>query len=139
MIEVLFALGIATFSVLAIVALLPSGLRSTRDTLEESEALDLLSGLVADRKEAPYASASPLYRLPALAANMAVSTNVFFVRDDHSVVVRASEARWRVTCSVAPPAQGSLGPYVAHIAIGWPAASAVPSGSVEAVASFPQP
>ncbi|SDT94863.1 Verru_Chthon cassette protein B [Verrucomicrobium sp. GAS474] len=139
LIEVLFALGIATLAVVAILALLPAGLQSTRDSLQESEALNILSELIADRKATPLTAASALYALPALTNAMAPVSASFGVRDDHRTTARFEQARWRVSYTFTPPPKGTLQPYLARFRISWPAASTANAESVEGIASFPQP
>ncbi|HEY8965674.1 MAG TPA: hypothetical protein VIM58_04470 [Candidatus Methylacidiphilales bacterium] len=139
LIEVLLAIGIGTLAVVAILALLPVGIKSSHTSIEESEALNVLSEIVADRRASPLASASSFYGLPALTTNMSPVSASFGVREDHHPAASAQQARWRVSYTFSPPAPGSLGPWVAHFRIGWPYASTNTPEAVENVVTFPQP
>jgi uncharacterized protein (TIGR02598 family) len=139
LVEVVFALGIATFAVLAIAALLPAGIQSANYSLEESGALNVLSEAVADRQAMPLTNATTIYHLPLLTPTMAPITNTFWVGDNNQYSATSSQARYRVTCSFTPPAAGTLNPYLGYFKVSWPAASTNAVGYVDTVVTFPQP
>lgn len=140
LVEVVLALGIATFGILIIVALLPAGIQSTKDSLEETGAINVLSEVVADRHSTPFSSVSTLYGLPALTNTMVTPvTSYFGITETNSFSTQLSQARYRVDYVVTPPVSGRLDPYQVWIKVSWPALSASPSGFVEGVATFSQP
>jgi uncharacterized protein (TIGR02598 family) len=140
LVEVVLALGISTFAILVIVALLPMGVRLTKDSLEETGALDVLSEVIADRQATPLTNSSTLYQLPALANSTTPVTNYFGITLTNTVTMTLSQARYRVDYIVSPPAQ-ALDPYQVYLKVSWPAAAAntTNTGSVETIATFPQP
>jgi uncharacterized protein (TIGR02598 family) len=139
LVEVVFALGIATFAVVAIAALLPAGIQSANDSLEESGALNVLSEGVADRQAMPLTNATTVYHLPPLTPTMTPTTNTFWIVDNNQYSAISSQARYRVTCSFTPPATGTLNPYLGYFMVSWPAASTNAVSYVETVVTFPQP
>ena len=139
LVEVVLALGIATFAIVTILALLPVGLQSSRNSIDESAALNILSSVVADRRATPLASSSVVYQLPALTNSMTSVTNTFGVADNDQPVASLNQARYRIRCVITPPAAGTLNPYTANINASWPALSTNSAASVEVVVTFPQP
>ena len=143
LVEVTLALGIASFAIVLLVALLPVGIRSTRDSLEEGDALNVIAAVVADRQATPYNTASTLYQLPALTPGMTGSSNYFGVSKDNEAIPSSNAAglttaRFRVDYRLTPPAAGTLAPFVCHLKVGWPASSVTPA-TVETVVTFAQP
>jgi type II secretory pathway pseudopilin PulG len=139
LIEVVIALGIATFAILIIVALLPAGIRSTKDSLDETHAVNILSQIISDRRSTPYANSSYRYSIPALTTATAV-TNYFGILEDDQYTNALSQAAYRVDYVLTPPLSGQLGPYQLYLKVSWPAASlATNGGAVETVATMPQP
>ena len=140
LVEVILALGIAVFAIVSLVALLPIGLQSSRTSVEESAALNILSTFVADRRATPLATASALYRLPALATNMTATTNTFYIADGTHAVVEPAKARYRIVCAFAPPAAGTCAPFLGYFRATWPAQSPSTNSPdyVELVVTFPQ-
>ena len=143
LVEVTLALGIASFAIVLLVALLPVGIRSTRDSLEESAALNVIAAVVADRQATPYGNASTVYQLPALTSGMMIASNYFGVSKDNEPVpsispVALTTARFRVDYRLTPPAPGSLALYLCCLKVSWPASSPTPT-VVETVVTFAQP
>jgi type II secretory pathway pseudopilin PulG len=141
LVEVVLALSVATFAILAIVSLLPAGIKSTKDSLDETRALSVLNEVVSDRQATPFQSSSTLFGLPAL-TNTLVSpiTNSFGVLPNHQSTATLSQALYKVTCIETPPAAGRLDPYQLYVKVSWPAAGTGPAaGAVETVATFAQP
>lgn len=139
LVEVVLALGIATFAVVAIAALLPVSLQSSKDSLEESSALNVLSEVVADRQAMPLTSTTVAYQLSALTPAMTPITNTFGIIKESQYSASLSQARYKVTCSFTPPAVGTLNPYLGYFKVSWPASSPNATGYVETVVTFSQP
>jgi type II secretory pathway pseudopilin PulG len=137
LVEVVLALSVATFAILVIVALLPIGIKSTKDSLDETGALNVLSQVIADRQATPFANPSTFYLLPALTPTMTPVTNFFGILPNNQYSAATSQARYRVDYIAMPPAAG-LDPYQIYLRVSWPAAN-TNAGSVETVATFPQP
>ena len=140
LVEVVLALGIATFGILIIVALLPAGIQSTKDSLEETGAINVLSEVVADREATPSFQSSTVYQLPALTNTLvAPVTNFFGITEGNQISTQLSQSRYRIDYIVTPPTSGSLEPYQIWLKVSWPAPATTPAGFVEGVATFPQP
>jgi type II secretory pathway pseudopilin PulG len=139
LVEVVLALGVASFAILAIVSLVPYGLQSSKESLDESAAINVLSEVIADRQATPLGLPSVNYQLPALTNLMPASSNSFGISDSNpSTNTALSASRYRVDYVVTAPATG-LGPFQAQFRVSWPATGANPSDFVEVVATFPQP
>jgi uncharacterized protein (TIGR02598 family) len=139
LIEVVLALGVASFALIAVVALLPVGIQSTKDSLEESGAVNVISQVVADRRASPLTAQSMLYQLPILNTAMSATSQSFLVTDYDQLTSTASQAQYRVDYRIVPPVTGSLDSYQMWLRVSWPAASAGAVSFVETLVTFPQP
>lgn len=142
LVEVVVALGIVSFALLAIIALLPLGIQSTKDSLDETGAVNVLSAVIADRQAAGFGTNSTIYSLPLLTNTMSLATNSFLVKDDNTATTILSQARYRVDYTIIPPSKNAStplnDPFLIHFKVSWPPSTNA-AGSVEAVVSFPQP
>ncbi|HEY8967408.1 MAG TPA: hypothetical protein VIM58_13240 [Candidatus Methylacidiphilales bacterium] len=136
LIEVVVALGLFSFALVAILVLLPVGLNLNRESQDETFTVDALSALAGDRLATPLALPSKSYRLPALSGTNGVST-VLYLNDRYAVTNRAA-ALYRVDATFTAPASGSLSPWLMHCRISWPAAAPLPRGSLETLTALPQ-
>ncbi|MCE0499780.1 MAG: hypothetical protein LV481_17720 [Methylacidiphilales bacterium] len=143
LVEVVLALGVTAFAILAMVSLLPVGLESSKESLDESGAINVMSAVIADRKATPLTDQSSNYFLPALSNTMTVAmTNTFGVSDSSPYTTNnLSGSHYLVECVFMPPANGSSGlaPYQAYIKVSWPALNSNSSDFVDTVATIPQP
>jgi prepilin-type N-terminal cleavage/methylation domain-containing protein len=133
LIEMVIALGIVSFALLGMMALLPAGVQATKTSLEESGAIDVLSNVIADRKATIPTAASTYYGIPALTT--AITTN--FVPTN-----AACNSNYLVTCQIIPPASGSMDPYMAYLKVSWPpvmSSSTNAAGYAEQIITVPQP
>jgi len=136
MIEVLLALGILSFAVLMILALLPAGLQTNQDTQEESVAVNIVNSIVADwRSVGTTTNKTPLFALPSPSRSMATSGLLGI--GDGGQATNVDSARYRVAYDVSPPAASSFSPYYVHFTVSWPAQAAIPLGKIEFVSSLP--
>ncbi len=138
LVEVVLALSIATFGILVIIALLPVGMQSVKDSLEETTAVNVLSEVIADRQATPFSTISTLYHLPAMTNGMLQTSNFFGLTDDNAYTSQMTRARYRIDYTVTPPANGSFNPYQANLKVSWPAASTNAVEYIEVVVTFPQ-
>jgi uncharacterized protein (TIGR02598 family) len=141
LVEVVLALGVVAFALVTVLALVPVGLESVSDSLQESQAINVLSTVVADRQASPMSQASLAYSLPALTNTMAPITNNFFGITDtlQTTGTDLTGARYRIDYSFTAPVAGTPNPYLGYFRASWPPASSKPSGFVEIVATFSQP
>lgn len=144
MIEVVVALGIAAFALIAVLALLPTGLKSNQISAEETRAVNLLSLVESDlRNTHPLASANGRSALMGLtlpyAANSSGTLTFNPALTDPTTNLGAGsttgvdEAEKSVPLSDRPPFQvsvvyltaapspGSPGNLLARLVVNWPA------------------
>ena len=84
LVEVVIALGIAAFCLVALLGLFPSGLKSAKNTVDQTAAAGLLENVALDLRGVPVGSnSSSLYgiTLPAVGAVSPITTNFFFNED----------------------------------------------------------
>jgi uncharacterized protein (TIGR02598 family) len=138
LVEVVLALVIVSFAMLGIVALLPAGAESTRDSLAESGAINVLSAVLMDRRTTNPTAISTLYQIPSLSIG---SSNSFAVTAANTNSSDFSQSAYRVTYVITPPDPGRLDPYQIYVKVSWPAAAPALSaaGYVEASANVAQP
>lgn len=140
LVEVTLALGLAVFVLVSLFALIPVGINSSRNSIEESRAMNILSAVISDRQATPPDQASIVYNLPVLTnSQTAVLTGYFGVDENHlSTGTSLKEARFRVDYRIAPPSPGKKGPFFGQFRASWPATAPKAESAVEIVASFPQ-
>jgi uncharacterized protein (TIGR02598 family) len=151
LVEVVVAMGIVSFALILMVALVPIGLKTNSTSMGESQAVNLLQALIADRQGTPYAQNSSVYNLPALAKITSPVSGTFYVMED-TVTTNAQPAvaRYQVNYTAYPenniyptatnyPTTGPVLPLAMHFQVSWPAASTNRPSSVETVATFMQP
>ncbi len=151
LVEVVLAMGIIAFALIVLLGLLPVGLKSNNDSLGESQAVNLMQALIADRQATAYSTNSAVYNLPALTNITAQVTGQLFIMED-AVTTNAqpTPARYRVTYTVYPsnsiypaatnyPVTGPPQPVFISFKVSWPAAQTNQTSDVETVATFMQP
>ena len=134
LVEVILALGLASFALIALIGLLSVAFRSSRDTAEETRVVSILETMVADRMVSPQGTNSTMYGIPPLSAE---SSSTIYIREDGSVGSQASDARFRIDIR-AHPAAGQGRPGYMHFQATWPPGAAPSAASrLEILASFP--
>jgi len=144
LVEVVMALGIATFALISLLALLPVGIKTNQVSAEETRAALILGALDADlRNTHPLAKAGASqlfgltlpYKMDATGTrvilNTGVSTNTLSaaystgLKDDETPVSYATSAppaRYQATVIYTQvPAAGSDAPIHARLIVNWPA------------------
>jgi len=164
LVEVVVALGICTFALLTIVALVPVGIQTNHVSVEETEAIGTLTALEADlRNTHPLAGQSNLFHLtlPYSYSNGHVTLNPdLIVGQIYTTGLNQAQALVPVNSVPPPPYQAtviytrvpsapSAQPIEGHLIVNWPAISSSnpadltnPSkvaGFVEGYVTFPQP
>jgi Tfp pilus assembly protein PilV len=150
LIEVVLALGICSFCLIALLGLLTQGLSSNRDTVSQTQAAAIARMVQSDLAVRPIGTdgrpqnTSNLYTIQATAG----VKKTFFVRADGTIAPSAQDADFRVDVSLGGGAGGTTSTMQAipvYILVTWPAA-ANPSGTVskpvssfEAVTAIPGP
>lgn len=130
LVEVTLALGVASLCLIAIFGLLPVGLQTNQDAIEQVASADILGHVIADLQATPATTprggttASPQFviDIPANPVSGATSSTLFFSGDGQSSTSANSESRYRLTITFLPNT-GSRAATLAHLKITWPAAA----------------
>jgi len=144
-------MGIIAFALIIMVGLLPVGLKSNSDSMAESQAVNLMQALIADREATAYATNSSIYNLPALTNITSIQTNTLYLMDD-AVTTNAqpTSARYRVNYTIYPANTVYVSatnyesatvpqPVLINFRVSWPAAQTNRPSSVETTATFMEP
>lgn len=136
MVEVALALGIATFCLLVLFALIPQGLSSKRETLHNTIAAGLASEVLSDiRNVPPGTTMTPRFQLtiPAVGGLDSIASSprsIYFAQNgawkDTLVAAGPDASVYRVTIGFKPPATGAVrttGATAVRILVNWPAAA----------------
>jgi len=151
LVEVVLAMGIIAFALIILVALLPVGLKSNSDSVGESQAVNLLQALIADRQATAYSTNSALYNLPAITnITSQLSGSLYVMEDAVTTNAQPMAARYRVNYTIYPatniysgatndPVSGPPLPVSINFKVSWPAPQTNNPSSVETIATFMQP
>jgi uncharacterized protein (TIGR02598 family) len=149
LVEVVIALGVTIFCLMALFGLLSVGLRSNRATIEQASATSILSAAVADLYATPQtvpsggATKSLQYNI-TIPANPVMSSGtqspIFFPANGQlSTNATAANSAYRLTVtSLAPTGGGTRTATFLDLQVTWPAAAnpANASGTVETFVSL---
>jgi len=142
LVEVTIALGILAFGLIAMLGVLPTGLRLVKESADEAAAANIALALQAEILSAPAAAFAPTnpaltkrYELPLSYAN--AGTALFtkegkWLGNGGSYPDAAYAAKWAVRDRT------SSSPPTVLISVGWPALAAEPAGTVEVLLVLPQ-
>ena len=121
LVEVVIAIGVAAFCLVAMLGLFPTGLKSVKNTLDQTAAAGYLDAVALDLRNTQLGSnVSPLYaiNLPAPGAVSPNATNFYFNEDGTTSSTSASLAtRYAVQLTCSNPSSLVT---VAQIQIYWP-------------------
>ena len=128
--EVTLALGVASVCLIAIFGLLPVGLRTNQDAIQQVAAADILGAVMTDLRATPAstprgeAAASHQFaiNIPANPVSEATTSTLFFSGEGQSSASANSESRYRLTITFLPNS-GSRAATLAHLKMTWPAAA----------------
>lgn len=128
LVEIVIAMGIAAFCLVAIFGLIPAGLKTNKESLSETMAAGLASRIAADLRGTPTAltnasgNSSFLYAIPIPVPGGTSTRTSFFLKEDGSTnSVTTLGVNYRATVLITPPAAGSRTADTASILITWPA------------------
>ena len=148
LIEVVLALAVFSFAVIAVVGLVPSGLVSLQSSSADSLALNVLQDISQDialTTQAPVTSrTSPRYKIPVPIPSTATppSPLTYYFNDGGVLAASNTTARYKVTVTIIPPgAIAGGGAYQAtqvYLRATWPAAAkpGTEAGGVDLYSSF---
>jgi uncharacterized protein (TIGR02598 family) len=159
LVEVAFALGLASFCLFTLLGLLSVGITTSKTTSSETKAVNLMGQVLGDLRagyaSTPASASSPFYQIPLPAAGAASTmtsnpaTRTLYLTEDGkaaaAVGTYSSSAQFRVTVGFAPQvaATGSQ-TIMVRVLVTWPVQvdtnpAVWPSnytGSVETVAAI---
>jgi len=140
LVEVTLALGVASVCLIAIFSLLPVGLRTNQNAIQQVAASDILGAVMADLRATP--TTTPLggpaashqfaINIPANPVSAPTTSTLFFSGEGQFSASVNSESRHRLTITFLPNT-GSRAATLAHLKMTWPAAASPvnATGSVE--------
>ena len=137
LVEVTLAIGIAGFALLAIFGLLPVGLSSNQASIQQTEAANIVTGIMADLRQVPNAvtlaantntlsSVSPRYGIDAAGAGSTV-----YLDESGALKSAAAQARYKAVVQLTQPSAGQRTATYGSIVISWPAAATNSSGTLK--------
>lgn len=133
LVEVALALGVSAFCLIAILGLLPVGLKSSQAALEQTAANGILSAVATDLRATPptsppgRAASSQQFGIPIpahpLAASDAAAASTFYFTSSGKCLQTPSdpETRYRLTVHFLPNATGTKSATFATLQVSWPA------------------
>ncbi|MDR0533234.1 MAG: hypothetical protein LBH01_04700 [Verrucomicrobiales bacterium] len=135
LVEVVLALGVASFALLAIIGMLPVGVNTQQDSMRETIATNIGTAIINDLNQVPGESEgkgtgntkSSLYQIEV----NATEREECFV-DENGKLIAPSTARptdYKVVVNLIRPASGRSA-TCGTVDISWPATAAKPLGSV---------
>jgi uncharacterized protein (TIGR02598 family) len=133
LVEVVLALGVAAFCLIAIVGLMPVGVQTNRHANSQTVATNILAAVVADLRTTPAAATTS----PEFAITFDAGKTLFFDASGQASISLGPASRYRlnITWNSAP-----AGLHDAVLKVSWPAsvdpATATPSGLVKIFAAF---
>ncbi len=140
LVEVTLALGVASICLIAIFGLLPVGLQTNQDAIQQVGSADILGHVIADLQATPVTTppggttASPQFAIdiPANPVSNATSSTLYFNNEGQFSTSVNSESRYRLTITFLPNT-GARGATLAHLKMTWPpaASSALAANSTE--------
>jgi uncharacterized protein (TIGR02598 family) len=137
LVEVAMALGIAAFAIVVLVGLLPTGLTSSREAVDEQAATDILLEIENDiRATSPAQTTTPRLQLAMPSAAESTTTSVFSPLGVPSAGAGA-DGYFRARISRRTASNPALQAW--HVVVEWPAMAQNPQGWVEAVVVQPNP
>jgi uncharacterized protein (TIGR02598 family) len=148
LVEVVLAMGIVSFALIIMFALLPIGLKSNTDSMGESQGVNLLQSLIADRQSTAYSNYSTVYNLPALTnVTSQLAGTLYVMEDGVTTNAQPTAARYCVNYTVYPPTNtyacatntpvtGPPLPVSVNFRVSWPAGQTNRPSSVETIATF---
>jgi len=134
-VEVTLALGVAAFCLMAVLGLLPIGIRTNRDAIGQSIAVDIMSAVTSDLRATPNTSnISPQFNI-----TFDTPTTVYFDATG-SVTASTTDQVYRLTVTFPSNSAGTHAATFVYLQVTWPApvdpSTTVPAGSVETFAAF---
>ncbi|MBN8707863.1 MAG: hypothetical protein BGO12_22090 [Verrucomicrobia bacterium 61-8] len=124
LVEVVLALGIATFCVVALLGLFSVGLASQRESRDELQAANIAQSLIAMRRISPSVEFGPDFPLPPLNGT-SVPRTLMQVDENGRATTSANKIRYWLKYEVDAPASNRMEPHRVYLSLLWPGNSPV--------------
>jgi uncharacterized protein (TIGR02598 family) len=137
LVEVTLALGVASFSLISMVALLPLGLNNAQSATMQTGAMNIIAAVAADIRITPAGTTAS----PRFGINPVSTTTLFFTGAGTSTTKTQSPIYQAVIQQAVPPTgTPTVSGTMEHITVTWPPLAPPSSftGSVEVMVSLPQ-
>ena len=134
LVEVTLALGIAAFALLAIFGQLPVGLRTSRDSIAQTGAANVIAAVAEDLRAAPStATTSSMFAINIPSNTTSTTVTLFLTEQGQYSTSLSPNSRYRVNITFNPNSAGANAATFATVAVTWPAAAALTdaAGSAE--------
>src|SRR5437764_6301314 len=102
LVEVTIALGVAAFSLLAIFSLLPVGLQTSHNAIEEGASNDILSSVIADLRSTPATATESVQFGISIPSNSGGATSTLYFDGQGRIASSPQAARYRLTVRFLP-------------------------------------
>ncbi len=126
LVEVTLALGIITFGLIAVMGLLPTGLRLAKQSADEVAAVNIMTGISVSLEKAGTSANSGTATFTADGMRIPKTADPSYV-----ATYAAYAAKWDIRSGSVPP--------TALITVAWPAITTNSIGSVESIVVISQP
>ena len=133
LVELVIALGVAAFCLIAVFGLMPVGMQTNRNATSQTAATNIIAGIVADLRATPAAATTS----PQFGITFGTDKTLYFDTSGQASTSLSTDSRYRlsITWNSAP-----TGLHYAALKVTWPAAAdpevTTPNGSVETFAAF---
>ena len=133
LVEVVLALGVLAFCLIAVFGLMPVGMQTNRNAASQTAGTNIIAVIVADLRTTPAAATTS----PQFAITFGTGKTLYFDVSGQASTSLTTDSRYRlnITWNSAP-----TGLHYAALKVTWPAAAdpaiTTPSGSVEIFAAF---
>ncbi len=133
LVELVLALGVAAFCLIAVFGLMPVGMQTNRNATSQTAATNIISAIVADLRTTPAAATTS----PQFAITFGTDKTLYFDASGQASTSLGPDSRYRLNIrwNSAP-----TGLHYADLKVTWPApvdpATTMPSGSVQIFAAF---
>jgi len=133
LVEIVLALGVAAFCLIAIVGLMPVGVQTNRNATSQTAATNIMAAIVADLRTTPAVATTS----PQFAITFGTDKTLYFDASGQASTSLGTDSRYRlnITWNSAP-----TGLNYAVLRVTWPApidpVTTTPSGAVKIFAAF---
>jgi type II secretory pathway pseudopilin PulG len=135
LVEVVLALGVATFGLLAVTGMLLVGLTNNQASIQQTAAINLATQIIADLRQAPSAAAiASGSGLSAKSPKYAIDTtgtgSTIYLDESGLVQAGPTDSRFKAVIALTQPASGQRGATYGSVTLSWPAPASIPLGTV---------